>query len=105
MARFAKRTDSNHREIANALRALGFKVKNTSHGGDASLDMIVMKGETSYFVEVKTEKGKLRQKQAEFIINNENAVVVRSVDDCKTLLNCPHLLREKSVAEARKALK
>lgn len=105
MMHFAKRTDANHREIANALRALGFKVQNTSQGGDATLDMIATKGDVSYFVEVKTEKGKLRQKQAHFIISHDNAFVVRTIDDCKTLLNFPKLLRDKSVAEARKILR
>lgn len=102
--RYACRTDSNHKQIASCLRRLGFTVKNTSSGADNALDMIVTRDDKSYFVEVKTKQGKLRKSQADFILHNRNAVVIRSEEDCVMMKNEFELLRARSIIEASEAI-
>lgn len=47
------RTDRNHAEIADALRAVGWDVTNTAHVGYGFPDMIANKPDRIAFIEVK----------------------------------------------------
>jgi hypothetical protein len=99
--RFAKKVDSNHAEIRQAFRALGYKVIDTSQQGFGAADLQVICGDRTYFVEVKSRYGKLNKRQSEFILHNENAVVVRNKDDVTLFRNNYEALRKKSVELAQ----
>jgi len=98
--RFGRRVDSNHAEIRKIFRALGYEVTDTSQGFGA-LDLEVISGDRIYFVEIKSRYGKLNERQAEFILHNENAVVVRDKGDVTLFCNNYEALRKKSVKLAK----
>jgi hypothetical protein len=99
--RFAKKVDSNHAEIRQAFRALGYKVIDTSQQGFGALDLQVVCGDRTYFVEVKSKYGKINKRQSEFILHNENAVVVRDKGDVALFRNNYEALRKKSIQLAQ----
>lgn len=77
---WAKRTDSNHQAIGNALRRLGFMVLDLSRVGSGCPDYLVHLGSFWALVEVKTEKGKLRREQLEFQ-KTWPVTVIRTLED------------------------
>lgn len=77
---YARRTDSNHQAIGNALRRLGFSVLDLSRVGGGCPDYLVHLGQFWALVEVKTEKGKLRREQLEFQ-QTWPVTVVRTLED------------------------
>jgi len=99
--RFGKRVDSNHAEIRQLFRELGYKVIDTSQQGFGALDLQVVGFDRIYFVEVKSRYGKLNRRQSEFILHNENAVVVRDKGDVMLFRNNYEALRKKSVQLAQ----
>jgi len=101
MRMFGKKVDSNHAEIRQAFRALGYKVIDTSQQGFGAADLQVICGDRTYFVEVKSKYGKLNKRQSEFILHNENAVVVRDKSDVTLFRNNYEALRKKSVELAQ----
>jgi len=103
--RFGKKVDNNHAEIRQLFRALGYKVIDTSQQGFGALDLQIVCGNRIYFVEVKSRYGKLNKRQSEFILHNENAVVVRDKDDVTLFRNNYEALRKKSVQLAQLQIK
>jgi Holliday junction resolvase-like predicted endonuclease len=99
--RFGKKVDSNHAEIRQLFRELGYKVIDTSQQGFGALDLQIVHNNRIYFVEVKSKYGKLNKRQSEFILYNENAVVVRDKDDVTLFRNNYEALRKKSVELAQ----
>jgi len=99
--RFGKKVDSNHAEIRQVFRELGYKVIDTSQQGFGALDLQVICGDHIYFVEVKSKYGKLNKRQSEFILHNENAVVVRDKGDVALFRNDYEALRKKSLELAQ----
>lgn len=78
MARYAyHRLDANHEEIRQALEQAGATVESIG-----PLDLIVGAHGRTYLLEVKTAKGKLRPKQAQFLSRwKGHAAVVRTADE------------------------
>ena len=60
------RTDTNHKEITEAFRILGYSVFDASKMGGGFPDIVVGKNGVNYLVEIKTAKGKLNPKQKAF---------------------------------------
>lgn len=89
-ASYAKRTDSNHAEIRDALRKIGVGVHDASSAGAGIPDLICVYRGVPYFVEVKDgEKSPSRRKLTVFQVQFENMLnthggklhVVTSVDE------------------------
>ena len=76
------RVDSNHREIADALRAVGASVVSLAAIGRGVPDLLVGFRGVNYLLEIKTTKGKLTPDQTEFTaLYRGVVVVVRSVSE------------------------
>ena len=82
MPRWAARTDANQAEIVEALRAAGAVVLILSRVGQGCADLAVGKGGKVWFMEVKTEKGKLTPAEKEFQdMWQDNYVIVRTPEE------------------------
>ena len=69
MTLWARKVDANQAEIVAALRQAGASVLVMHRLGQGAPDLAVgIRGET-FFLEVKTEKGKLTPDEAEFMSN------------------------------------
>lgn len=80
------RLDTNHREIAAALTAVGWKVKSTAALGDGFPDLICARGHEIRLVEVKSGKGKLTQDQIKFhVVDGWPVSIIRSVEEALDL--------------------
>jgi hypothetical protein len=67
MTIWARKVDANQAEIVDALRQLGASVLILSRVGQGCADLAVgLRGET-FFLEVKTDKGKLTPAEKEFM--------------------------------------
>ena len=65
--RWAAKTDSNQAEIVSALRRVGASVLVLSRVGQGCADLAAgIRGET-FFLEVKTDKGKLTEDEQKFM--------------------------------------
>lgn len=65
MSRYNKRSDSNHKPIANELRSYGFTVKDTHYIHHGFPDMLVAKDRVAIGVEIKVEGKKEELTDAE----------------------------------------
>ena len=65
--RLAARTDANQKEIVEALRAAGAVVLVLSRVGQGCADLSAGFRGSNYFLEVKTDKGKLTPREQEFM--------------------------------------
>ena len=82
MPRWAARTDANQAEIVEALRAAGAVVEVTSRVGQGFADLVVGKHGRVWFMEVKTDKGKLTEAEREFMDRwHDNYVIVRTPEE------------------------
>ena len=101
--RRAAKVDLNHGAIRTAFRALGCKVFDCSRVGGGFPDLCVQYAGITMLVEVKGEKGKLTQKQAE---SNLMSKIVRNMDDVagavNTLRQWHRLIREGVTIGAKK---
>ena len=77
------KVDHNHREIADALRRLGYQVLSLANCGQGVPDLLIGKYQHLTLVEVKTEKGKLTPQQDEFR-KRWPVIVLRSAHDAAT---------------------
>jgi len=84
-ARYAyHRLDANHAEIRAALERVGATVVP-----DGPTDLIVGFRGANYLIEVKTEKGKLRPTQDNFVrLWKGHVAVVRTVDEALKVIGC-----------------
>lgn len=74
------RVDTNHKEIADALRAVGASVVSLAAIGRGVPDLLIGFRGGNYLLEIKTAKGKLTPDQTEFTaLYRGSVVVVRSV--------------------------
>lgn len=77
-----KRTDVNHKTIINAFKKLGFSVKDLSAVGEGFPDLLIALRGNNYLIEVKSEKGKLNDRQKKFIDTwNSPVYVIHSTDE------------------------
>ena len=80
--RYAARVDSNHKEIADGLRAVGRSVLSLHRLGQDAPDLLVGNGDTNWLIEVKTDRGKLSEGQQKFLDWWRGPrAVVRSLDE------------------------
>jgi hypothetical protein len=93
MSRFARHTDSNHRSIVNALRAMGCTVEPIQ-GATGTPDLLVGVFGLTELVEVKPDVGETRRRnpresQVEWAARwrGRKPVVVRTLDDCAALVS------------------
>lgn len=93
--RRAARTDLNHAEVRDALRAAGWYVHDTSGAGDGMADLVVCgPGGVWVLVEVKSKRGKLTMAQQALRAVADQAgapyIVVRTVEEavCGVLAAC-----------------
>jgi len=78
----AKRTDSNHKEIVQALRAAGVSVMDTSAVGRGFPDLVIGWNGQNYLAEIKTAKGKPNDLQVNFFTTWQGqAILIREVTD------------------------
>jgi len=80
--RLAARTDANQKEIVEALRAVGASVLVLSRVGQGCADLAAgIRGET-YFLEVKTDSGKLTPSEQKFMDGwRGHYAIVRTADE------------------------
>jgi hypothetical protein len=82
MPRYAARTDENHAAIREGLRELGFAVWDCARYGGGFPDLLVGRGDTVKFVEVKSEGGKLTPKEAAFKeLYRQHVVIAHAIED------------------------
>mgnify|MGYP001105367233 CR=1 FL=1 len=82
MRRAVYRTDANQNDIVEYLRDLGFGVVSLAAVGGGVPDLLVSKEDLTCLVEVKSDNGKLRKSQEDFIDNWPGQVfVVYNRDD------------------------
>lgn len=86
MTLWAKRTDANHAEIRDAMRAAGAEVEDLSGCGKGMPDTLVLTPDGRLLlVEIKTATGKLTAPQVKFHARFPVAVV-RSAEDAVKLI-------------------
>lgn len=81
------RTDSNHAEIRDALRARGWKVRSLASVGDGMSDLLVHRPGTACvrLIEVKAPGGELTDDQKAFIAEGWPVTIIQSVEDTEWL--------------------
>lgn len=80
----ARKVDGSHGAIAQRLRALGWKVKDT-HALPKFVDLVAMRGGVIRLIECKVEKGTYTEAQAEMLAEGWPIVTLRSVEDATNL--------------------
>ena len=91
MTRYAKRRDANEKELVKVLRAMGFTITNCAGFGEGHPDLILKKGRTTWYVEIKnpnTSYGKrgLSASQKKWESETGNTIhILRNEEDCKSL--------------------
>lgn len=70
MTRRAAKVDSNHAEIRDGLRELGFIVKDTSRHGDGLPDLVVLlkSGRAALLLEVKDTNTEISKSELQFMV-------------------------------------
>ena len=89
--RYAKKVDTNHQEIRDGLRQLGFEVLDTNKMGGGMSDLVVAVDDTTYFIEIKNKEGRNRMTPDELAFEDmirERAVykVVYSIEEAVQLV-------------------
>lgn len=81
--RYAAKVDANQAEIVDALRQVGASVYPTFRVGHGFPDIVCGFGNQTFFLEVKTEQGKLTPDEAEFIDDwrGRPVAIVRTPED------------------------
>ena len=86
MTLWAKRTDGNHAEIRDAMRAAGAEVEDLSGSGRGMPDTLVWTAHTGLMlVEIKMPKGTLTPPQVRFHARFP-VHIVRTVDDALQII-------------------
>ena len=76
------RTDRNHAEIRDALRARGWKVVSLADVGGGVPDLLIWRpGKRIRLIEVKAEHGALTDDQQTFLMEGWPVTIVRSVEE------------------------
>lgn len=92
--------DANHSQIANGLRKLGYFFVDCSGLGGGALDLLVYdRLSNAYWVELKTDDGKLSDSQLDFIGELETRGI--SWGCCRTLDDVLMLVGHSDMAVAR----
>ena len=88
MTAYRRRTDQNHMEIINALRAVGASVCSTHRVGKGFPDLVCAFRDVVYLLEIKTPEGSLTRDEIKFIESWDAPVyVVVTVEDALEAIN------------------
>jgi hypothetical protein len=88
VTRYASRIDANQPLVVDAFRKLGCSVKHMHTAGSGIPDLAVGFGGLTLLVEIKTEKGKLNDRQLEWLEDwTGGHYVVRNLDDVERLVS------------------
>lgn len=80
--RYAARVDRNHREIAQALQAVGCSVQSLHREGEGVPDLLVGRAQKNVLIEVKIGRGELNPIQVSWHRAWRGQVAIaRSVDE------------------------
>ena len=81
--RWNSKTDSNHVEVCDALRKAGLSVLSLHRVGEGAPDILVSSSTEMWLVEIKTDKGKLNDRQKRFHANwrGKPILVVKSAEE------------------------
>ena len=97
MTRYAKRTDANHAEIRDALRQMGFSVRDTSGIGNGYPDLTVTaRAGRKVFLEIKVpgEERRLTAKEREWqAILSPDYHVVTTVEEAMAVCGLVEVAR------------
>jgi len=80
MSKYARKVDSNHAEIRDAMRAYGAYVFDASATGRGFVDLVVGYAGHTALVEIKSPKGKFTEAQLNFIENWKGGILARIED-------------------------
>jgi len=92
---FSSRQDSNHTEIINGLRKIGYAVLDLKSLGGGAPDLLVTKGLSptstqlwGWLIEIKTDKGTLNAKQKKWRENwvGPQPITARSLEEILDLI-------------------
>jgi len=93
MSRHARRTDSNHTLVVNALRMMGASVEVHNNGTEGAPDLVVGCFGVDAWVEVKPLVGETRRREPRASQlqwherwRGRKPVVLRTIDDCAALI-------------------
>jgi hypothetical protein len=85
----AKRTDANQPEIVQALRDIGASVQDLHIVGKGCPDILVGWRGVNYLMEIKTDTGKLNQREKVWHADWRGQVAtVRTIDEALEVLQC-----------------
>ena len=76
-----RKADTNHKQIADAFRKMGYSVADTHEHGNGFPDFIAAKDGYNHMIEVKSETGKLTPAELRFAEKWQAPIyVIRSVE-------------------------
>lgn len=86
--RHLHRVDANQAEIIAALRRIGYSVLSLTKMGNGCPDLLASRAKQNLLLEVKSDRGELRESQSDFAKTwNAPVYVVRNADDVLALAN------------------
>lgn len=89
--RIAARVDTNHSEVVQAFRACGYSVLSLAGVGAGCPDLLIARGGKTALIEIKFEKGKLRESQEVFSRDwNGRIEVARTLADVERIASTWH---------------
>lgn len=75
------RTDSNHKAVVDALRAVGAHVQSLASVGAGCPDLLVLSHGRLFLMEVKRDKGSLTGQQQQWMADGWPVQIVRSPEE------------------------
>ncbi len=78
MSRYARRVDTNQRDIIAVLEKVGCAVTVMSRAGDGFTDLFITRAGIHYILECKSRWGKLTQPQIDFHAKHQPVHIVRN---------------------------
>ena len=86
--KYASNVDKNQKEIVRLFRARGCSVAHTHNAGSGFPDLVIGCNGFTVLVEVKSEKGKLNERQEDFFNKFTGAIeVVHNEADVERVIN------------------
>jgi hypothetical protein len=86
---FVYRKDENHDEIVEFFRSRGAIVDDTARIGNGFPDLLVTYQLVTFWVEIKSQSGRLNKKQRKWFIEHEDALafVIRAESEAQDILD------------------
>lgn len=79
MTRYAKRTDTTHADIREALRAVGWIVVDYSPVGYGVPDMRALKGSVGLWIDAKSHGGEVEHAQVKFAAMHPECIFIAAI--------------------------